>query len=275
MRPNGEQRHVVSTATHVKDATGNVALAIVVFRDVTEQRRLEQQRDEYLALVSHDLRNPLGAIMMFMGVLASAEKREATADSGTRPANMIERVLRNCQRMNAMLEELTEATGLEAQGVSLNRSACDLRVLVAAAVDSLDDARARRITIETADTGASSFAIFADATRIERVIVNLLTNALKYSAEDAPVNVRLARHGNEVMLGVTDRGIGIAPDSAKRLFERYYRTTAGKARAGGLGLGLYIARLTVEAHGGRIEVSSEVGRGSTFTLILPSQAATA
>jgi PAS domain S-box-containing protein len=276
VRPNGERRRVVSTGTQVNDSMGNVALAIVVFRDITEQRRLEQQREEYLSLISHDLRNPLGAILIFLDTLASMERTEE------RPpiplalrANLIERCMRNCKRMTAMLEELTEATSLESHGVSLQRRACDLRELVASAVDSLDEARTGRITLETADARAASYAVFADASRLERVITNLLTNALKYSAEDTPVTVRFAQKGNEVTLDVIDRGIGIPAENVKRLFDRYYRTTAGKARAGGLGLGLYIARLVIEAHGGRIDVSSEVGRGSTFTLILPSQAAQA
>jgi len=89
-----------------------------------------------------------------------------------------------------------------------------------------------------------------DASRLERVIANLLTNALKYSADDAPVTVRLTRRTGSIELDVIDRGIGIAPESLNRLFERYFRTAAGKAHASGLGLGLYIARLIAEAHGG-------------------------
>jgi len=105
------------------------------------------------------------------------------------------------------------------------------------------------------------------------VIANLLTNALKYSADDAPVTVRLGLEGTSVVLDVLDRGIGIAPESRSKLFERYYRATGGQAQASGLGLGLYISRLIVEGHGGTITVSSELGRGSTFRLMLPSQAA--
>lgn len=121
------------------------------------------------------------------------------------------------------------------------------------------DDRARRVHVETDDS--QKYLVFADAPRLERVIANLLTNALKYSAGDADVNVRLARKDDDVELSVIDRGIGIPPESVRRLFERYYRTTPGRARASGLGLGLYIARLIVELHGGRIEVASEVGEG--------------
>jgi PAS domain S-box-containing protein len=272
IRPNGERRRVVSAGTSVRDRNGKVAFAIIVFRDVTELRRLEQQRDEYLALIAHDLRNPLGVVLMSVAAMKrSMEEKTVPRAPLAAGMNLAERAERNAKRMVVMLDELREATSLEAQGVAQEGVACDLRELVANVVDSIDDARARRITIVTDDT--SPCVVLADAPRLERVIANLLTNALKYSAEEAPVNLRLAREGSDVVLDVVDRGIGIAPESAKRLFERYFRTTAGKARAGGLGLGLYIARLIVEAHGGRIDVSSEVGKGSTFRLVLPSHAA--
>ncbi len=261
-RPNGEQRRVLSTGTSVRDEGGNVAMAIVVFRDVTELRRLEQQRDEYLALVSHDLRSPLSGILMFV----SGMKR-SMVETGL-PVSLAERAEKNVLRMKAMLDHLTEVTILESQGIALQQVVCDLREVAVGVVDGMDDEAARRVTIETDD--APSYRVLGDPARLERVVGNLLTNALKYSPESAPVNVRVARAGSEVELDVIDRGIGIEPESVKRLFDRYYRTRAGKERARGLGLGLYIARLIVEAHGGRIEVSSEVGKGSTFRLFLRS-----
>jgi signal transduction histidine kinase len=184
---------------------------------------------------------------------------------------LAERGERNAKRMTAMLEDIAESSSLESHGVPLRRVACDLRSVVAEVVDSVDDARARRVTVETDD--APSYVVHADVSRLERVVANLVTNALKYSAEDAPVSVQLAREGGDVVLDVIDHGIGIAPESLKRLFERYYRAPGSTARASGLGLGLYIARLIVEAHGGRIDVSSQVGHGSTFRLVLPSYAA--
>lgn len=269
IRMDGQWRRLASTGTNVKDGNGNVALAIVVFRDVTELRLLERQREEYLALVSHDLRNPLSTLVMSVGLLTQSMAEKGLAQD----LSIAERAGRSANRMNAMIEELTEATTLEARGVAMRREACDLRELVGRVVDRMDDARARRITIEADD--ASPYLVLGDASQLERAIANLLTNALKYSADNAPVNARLVRGASNVELDVTDRGIGIAPESVKLLFERYYRTTAGKGHASGLGLGLYIARLIVEAHGGRIDVSSEVGQGSTFKLILTSHAASA
>jgi signal transduction histidine kinase len=264
IRPNGERRRVVSMGTSVRDENGGLALAIVVFRDVTELRLLEQQRDEYLALISHDLRNPLSSVMLSCSLLKQSLERKGLAEE----MKFVTLAERNAMRMTTMIEELTEATTLESQGVAPRREVCDLRELVIGVVDRIDDPRKPRITIEAND--GSPYLVLADASRIERVVANLLTNALKYSAEDAPVSVRLARNGSAVEIEVTDRGIGIAAESVKMLFERYYRAPGGQARASGLGLGLYIARLIAEAHGGRIDVSSEIGKGSSFTLVLPS-----
>ncbi len=273
IRPDGEQRRVVSTGACVKDGNGNVALAIVVFRDVTESRRLEVQRDEQLALISHDLRNPLNALLMSVALLkGSAGHGRADGLAPPVSLNVVERAERNVLRMSSMLDELTETRQLELRELALRRAACDLRELVAGAIDSLDDASARRITVETA--AASRYVVLGDAPRLERVVTNLLTNALKYSADDAPVTARLGVQANAVVFDVVDRGIGIAPESRGRLFERYYRTTGGKARASGLGLGLYISRLIVDGHGGTLTVSSELDGGSTFTLSLPAYART-
>lgn len=265
-RSSGDWRRVVATGTSVKDEHGDIALTIVVFHDVTDVRRLERQREEYVALISHDLCSPLNSVLFSVSML----KRSIAQNGTTRTTGLAERIEENVRRMTAMLGELNEATSLEAHGVTMQVAMCDLGTLVGRVVGCMDEARAVRITIETEDR--SPFVVRADASRLERVVSNLLTNALKYSAEDAPVNVRLARKGSDVELEVVDRGIGIAPENVKMLFDRYFRTTTGQARASGLGLGLYIARLVVDAHGGRIEVSSEVGTGSTFRVILPSYA---
>lgn len=271
VRANGDRRRVLSTGTSLRDADDKITLAIVVFRDITEQRNVEQQRAEYLSLISHDLRNPLNVVLMSLSLLKEPETTTDGPSSRAFRAHLAERADRNAKRMTAMLEEITEATGLESQEVALRRVACDLRNVVDNVIDSMDDARARRVKIETDDS--SPHVILGDPTRLERVVANLVTNALKYSAEDASVTIRLARRKDDVALEVIDRGIGIDPASVKLLFERYYRAPGGQARASGLGLGLYIARLIVEAHGGRIEVASEAGVGSTFKLLLPWYAA--
>ncbi len=266
-RPTGERRRIVFTGTSVTNENGEVAMAIVVLRDVTEVRRLELQRDEYLALLSHDLRNPLNTILMSVSTL----KAKMAKDGRSSEVSVAERAERSVGRMTTMLEELSEVARLESRGIELQRTTCDLADVVRGIVEGFDIATARRIELEV--DGTPPYHVWADRSWLERVVVNLLTNALKYSPTQALVHVRLAHDGDAVELEVVDCGIGIDPESIKQLFDRYYRTAAGRATTTGSGLGLYIARLIVEAHGGHIDVSSEVGKGSRFKLVMPSEPA--
>jgi PAS domain S-box-containing protein len=266
--PDGQPRRVMATATNVKDKDGAVTSAIIILHDVTQLRRLEQQREEFSALTSHDLRNPLSVICLSAQLLhESLSEKQLIADVGN-----VTRIERNANEMVAMLEELTEVARLESQRPAPLRRSCDLSELAANVVARLDETSARRVTIETGDDSPS--LVLADAAQLERCITNLVTNALKYSAKDAPVVLRFGRSAREVELDVVDHGIGIDPDCVKHVFDRYFRTVSGTRRAEGLGLGLYIVRLIVDAHGGRIDVASEVGKGSTFKLALPLDAAT-
>jgi PAS domain S-box-containing protein len=261
VRADGERRRVMTSGTSIMDG-GKVDLAILVFRDVTDVRRLEQQREEYLALVSHDLRGPLGAV----GLLAGSLK--LLADEGGASEKVFDRISRiekNTDRMNTMLTELVEATGLEQHGAIRQRAPCNLGELIVGAIDRLDDVRRDRVAFEI--VGDACCVVLADPASLERAFSNLLTNALKYSSEK--VRVRLERRGDRAAIEVIDQGIGIAPESVPRLFDRYYRTLEGQRHTGGLGLGLYITRLIAERHGGHVEVGTAVGKGSTFILLLP------
>ncbi len=265
VRADGETRRIVACGTSVRNDTGQVALATVVFRDVTSLQRLAQQREEYAALISHDLRGPLSSIVFSAQVLKRTLERE---QSGPECARIIGRIVANADRMTSMITELLEAASLEARCGRQRFVACDLVEVVAEIVERMEDALRRRVEVETRDRPCP---VSGDPERLERAIVNLVTNALKYSPDDAPVRVVLAKADREVSVEVIDRGIGISQADIPKLFERYYRAPSDK-RIGGLGLGLYIARLITEAHGGRIAVQSEIGKGSSFRIILPRAA---
>jgi len=259
---SGDVQRLVASGTSVRGADGSVELAIVVFKDVTELRELERQRAEFIGLVTHDLRGPLNNILMSASLLKDMTDAKEPFDI----APMIDRLTRNAQRMSGMITELVESAALESKRVELLKAPCDLREIVTRVVQDLDDASRQRIVL---DSAAAPARVLAEPSKIERAVANLVTNALKYSPEDAAVRITLGRRAEEIVLEVADRGIGITEAQQRRLFERYYRAPSGKHVAG-LGLGLYITGLLVEAHGGRMEVASEVGKGSVFTMFLPA-----
>jgi len=169
--------------------------------------------------------------------------------------------------MNTMIQDLVDSVRSEAGELRLERQPVDLRSfldeLLKRQATALDT---QRIRIEAAD---GLPPVSADPNRLERILVNLLSNALKYSPPGSPVTVSLQQQNGEIITSVADRGPGIAPEEIPRLFQRFYRAAAGRRQPEGIGLGLYITRMLVEAHGGRIWVQSTPGVGSVFSFSLP------
>jgi PAS domain S-box-containing protein len=247
---------------------GRPAGAVVVWRDVTERERLVELLQRHAAdledltrAISHDLRTPLAAVLV---------QAQAIARDPARPEAVARRagsIATGAKRMAAMLADLADLTRLEAGTPALELRPVDLRAFAAELRSRLAGALdASRIRLEIpADLGP----VHADADRLERVLVNLVGNALKFSPPDRPVTVTAAPADGGVAIAIADEGPGIDPEDLPRIFERFYRSRRS-AGVEGLGLGLHIAEKLVAAHGGRIEVDSVPGRGSTFRVILPA-----
>ncbi len=230
--------------------------------EVTERKLAERAREEYLSLISHDLRQPLTSII---GAAQWLQQRPSLAESA-REAAMASRIVVSARRMNAMIQNLVESARFEAGTVELQKEPVDLASVtldVTGRVGSRDDQA--RLRVEVPEPVPP---VLASPEQMERVLVNLISNALKYSPDEQPVVVRIGQAAGKATVSVIDRGIGIAAEDIPYLFQRYFRARAGGTREG-LGLGLYIARLIVEAHGGMIWVESEPGKGSTFSFSLP------
>ena len=257
-------RRAMFTGSSVLDADGKVALAIITCRDVTELRRLETLRDEYFALVSHDLRNPITMVLLAGQRLA----REAFNDGDGERSETIEVLMTSAQRMQAMLEELLEADFVDSHRTALHREPISPVGLVTSLVNRFAFANADRQIELTCPKEVEP--VVADADRIERVVMNLLSNAVKYSDRDTPLAVAIQTDGERVTVSVRDAGCGIAAKDLPHIFERAYRAgNAARRTPGSFGLGLFIAHGIVEEHGGRIWAESEVGVGTTVSFSLP------
>jgi len=256
------------SASPLRDANGRVIGAVAVGRDVTEQRRAERLREEYVSIISHDLRQPLTSILGMSDWLRRLLARKGLEQE----ARTAESLLTSARRMNAMIGEMVDSARLETGQIEMQLKPVVLTSLVAELAERIGTAEDRaRIQVEAPQPMPT---VMADPEHIERVVANLVTNALKYSAPDKPVTIFLGRSDSEALVSVSDQGVGVPPEDLPHVFDRYYRAKTGKQKADGLGLGLYISRMIVEAHGGRVWAESEEGKGSTFHFSLPASPAT-
>jgi two-component system sensor histidine kinase SenX3 len=236
---------------------------VVIVDDVSELRRLEAVRRDFVANVSHELRTPVGAL----GVLA-----EALADEPD-PAVMrrlAERVIAEAERAGRLIDGLLDLSRIEAAGVHASRR-LDVGSVVAAAADRVGPLAQRHAVELVVAPAAPGPAVDGDESQLTSAVANLLSNAVKYSDAGSAVRVDVAAAPGWVDVVVADRGVGIPAKDLERIFERFYRVDRARSReTGGSGLGLAIVRHVATNHGGRVLVTSEEGVGSTFVLRLPS-----
>lgn len=248
------------------DLAQRAALAVDNARLLQEAERAVRARDETLAIVSHDLRNPLSAIIANAGFL---EKKLPAGEEGERIGKRAQAIKRSAERMNHLIRDLLDLARIESKRFQLERAPLRLGSLVAEAIEMFQPLAGNKSIALEADLDGADRLVSCDRERVLQVLSNLLGNALKFTAEGGAI--RIAANCNEegeVRIGVSDTGSGIAPDHLPRIFDRYWQGRAG-GRVGS-GLGLYIARGIVEAHGGRIWAESEIDRGSAFWFTLPA-----
>jgi len=264
IRADGAERWISHCCQPVFDANRRFLGTRAGNRDVTKRKRAEQFREEYIHTISHDLRAPLAIIQGHAQLLKRMLLKGSPPEE---QLSTIDAIFTGTQRMNTMIQDLVDSARIEAgelrvekQPVDLERFICDL---LERAKAMMDDVHRARIEI-----GAELAPVHSDPDRLERILLNLLTNALKYSPSSSEVTIKAEKTGQEAIISVADCGVGIAPEDIPHIFERFYQPRSGR-RSGGLGLGLHITKTLVEAHGGRIWVESELGKGSTFYFTLP------
>ena len=237
--------------------------ALAVFVDVTEQRRLETVRQEFVANASHELRTPVAAILSAVETLQGAAKGDPEAASG-----FISMIARNAQRLRALVDDLLSLSLIESGKLEISLAPVTLRHTVEAILNNFIDP-ARKKGVELVCLVPSALVVRASSRGLEHVLGNLIDNALKYCPNDSRIVVQAARERDKVVLSVSDNGPGIPEKHWERIFERFYRVDAGRSRAlGGTGLGLSIVRHWVEAMEGRIRVGRSEAGGAGFWVTL-------
>ena len=262
---NTEHRVEVG-AVPIKESVNGTSGAVVLFHDITELKQLDQIRSDFVANVSHELRTPLSILRGYI---------ETLLDNPKTPREELSRILqvmeRHSKRLGLLVDDLLSLARLESSNSKVELSQVRVRELFNNVTRDWNEKLAAKNLKVIVDLPPDLQTIPADETRLQEVFYNLLENAVKYSRENGQIRLQAAQRGPEIVLSVSDDGIGISKDQLPRIFERFYRADKARSRdLGGTGLGLAIVKHIAQLHGGRVEAESELGRGTTIRLILPA-----
>ncbi|SJZ65579.1 PAS/PAC sensor signal transduction histidine kinase [Trichlorobacter thiogenes] len=240
---------------------------VAVFHDISDMKRIETMRRDFVANVSHELRTPVAVIKGYAETLLDG----ALEDVPERGRHFVSIIAGHAERLTSLINDILTLSKLEARDAALALHPLDLCGTIRKAQMLMEDhARTKGIRL-TAACPESIPKVLADQGQLEQVLLNLLDNAIKYTPDGGDIAIRTRQENKRVVIEVSDTGIGIPPKDLKRIFERFYRVDEGRSREqGGTGLGLAIVKHIVQLHGGEIAVTSEAGKGSTFTVTLPA-----
>jgi PAS domain S-box-containing protein len=283
---DGSLRDVSITVSPIRDATGRIAGASKIARDISERKRVEAEReqllaraqdaraeaeaanrakDDFLATLSHELRTPINAILGWAQLLGAARHDATMVDRA------LETITRNARQQARLIEDLLDVSAIIGGRLELNARPVNLVVTLGAVLETLrPEAEAKGVAIR-ARFDPSVGMVHGDPERLQQVFWNLLSNAIKFTGRQGHVNLALERADSRAVVTLSDTGIGIRPDQLPVIFERFRQADRSITRAhGGLGLGLAIVKQLVELHGGTVDAASPgEGRGATFTVTLP------
>jgi two-component system phosphate regulon sensor histidine kinase PhoR len=251
---------------HVVGLPGQAPLggAVAVFHDITARERVDRMRRDFVANVSHELRTPLTAVRAAVETL-----RDGALEDPTAGVQFVSVIKRHVDRLENILRDLLDLARLESATFESPREMIDLAAVIRPAMNTVADL-ARSRDVELVGEGVrEEVSLCGDSRLLDQAVLNLLHNAIIYNDPGGRVVLRLSQSPTQIFISVEDTGIGIAPENLDRVFERFYRVNKDRSRRlGGTGLGLAIVKHVAQLHGGRVEVTSRVGVGSTFTIIL-------
>jgi PAS domain S-box-containing protein len=260
--PDGREVPVIVSAAPVRDI-GTKAM-VVLFEDITILKQLQSLREEWADVITHELRQPIARLAVSVGLLrelARDEKRELFEKA-------VSRTERAVQSLTRLVDDLADVSRIESNRLVLSRQRVSIEALVRALVEEQQARIPDRVLSLAAERPPPPVEV--DPVRIEQVLSNLISNAIKYSAPNTPVDIEVRVVEREVRVRVTNQGPGLPPEELPRVFDRHYRTAQARAGAApGRGLGLYVAKGIIEAHGGRIWAESRPGVTATFEFALP------
>ena len=259
---NGNIVDLSLTISPVKDKQGNIIGVSKIARDITEKKQEEMRKNDFIAMVSHELKTPLTSMKSYIQVLlAKAQKEGNSFDT-----NALMRADVQAKKMTAMIHDFLSLARLEEGKIWLNKSQFSLHPLIE---EIANDAKFLTSNHNIQLQDCEEIILYADRDKIGQVLMNLLSNAIKYSPRGGNITIGCEKLSGKTKIYVSDEGVGINPDDQKRLFERFYRSKNEKVKTiSGFGIGLYLVAEILKYHDSKIEVDSTEGKGSTFYFFL-------
>ncbi|QJD97230.1 PAS domain S-box protein [Mucilaginibacter robiniae] len=251
----------INAAPIIDQNTGKITGGIATFMDVTNRRRVMQQKDEFISVASHELKTPVTSLT------ASMQLMERMIDN-PKPAvisKLINQANKSLKKLNSLIKDLLNSTRISEGQLHLRKVEFTIADMITDCCHHIRTAGKHEIVLQ----GDLNLKIYADEQQIDQVVVNLVNNAVKYAPDSKEICITVGREKNRVKVSVADKGPGIDPDTIPHLFDRYYRADYSGIQFSGLGLGLYICAEIIRKHGGEIGVDSQLSEGSTFWFTLP------
>jgi signal transduction histidine kinase len=260
---NGSEHAFRLRTTPMRGEEGQLLGAVTLLEDITHLREIDRIKSDFIATASHELRTPLTSVQMSVHLLLEGAAGTLTEKQHV----LLEACREDCDRLERLMRDLLDLSKIEAGESTPHLSPIHARDVILIAADAFrTQVEAKRITL-TVDASPGLPCVLAGRAQIERVVSNLVSNALRHTEPGGTIHIRAVRREGHVAVSVTDTGHGIPPEYLPSIFDKFIRVPG--APSGGAGLGLAISKSIVEAHGGQIVVQSRVGHGTTFTFTLP------
>lgn len=261
----GERSLQVSAVPMKSEGNDSATGAVVLFHDITDLKRLDQMRSEFVANVSHELRTPLSILRGYIETLL--DMPETSRSELRRILSVMDR---HSKRLGALVEDLLTLARLESPNADLQLTTVRIDEMFLTVARDWEKKFAEKHLKVTVDLAPGLPTLAADEPRLQEILYNLFDNAVKYTKDGGDIRLRIEQREREIALSVSDTGSGIPAEDLPRIFERFYRADKARSRdLGGTGLGLSIVKHIAQLHGGRVEAESEFGRGTTIRVILP------
>jgi len=231
-------------------------------QNIDHRKMIEQRKDDFIGMASHELKTPVTSLKIFTQIL----RRQFESDGKKSSVKYLGKMDEQINKLTRLIRELLDVSKISAGKLQISSNTFDIIDLTKEIIDYFQETTVQKIKL----VGPAKFMVKADRDRISQVIINLLSNSIKYSPKNSQIIIRIAKKKSSIEVSVTDEGVGISKDDQERIFERFYQVTSSpETTLSGLGMGLYIASQIIALHKGNLWVTSEKGKGSTFTFSLP------